>query len=167
MERQDIDDELSAAGAQELLTSTSAAHLAYIGGDGTPRVIPVGFFWTGDQVVISTATTAPKVAALSAHPDVALTIDSGDTPGQARALSIRGRASVEVVDGVVPEYLAAARKSMDAEVAAEFEQNVRGMYDQMARIAITPRWARFYDFGAGRMPRFLQVLAEQRQPSGG
>ena len=161
MERQDIDDELSTTGAQELLTSTSAAHLAYIGRDETPRVIPVGFFWTGDQVVISTATTSPKVTALSARPDVAVSIVSGDTPDQARALSIRGQASVEVVDGVVPEYLAAARKTMDAEAAAEFEQNVRGMYDQMARIAITPRWVRFYDFGAGRMPRFLQELAEQ------
>jgi hypothetical protein len=125
-------------------------------------VIPVGFFWTGDQVVIATATTSPKVTALSARPDVALSIDSGDTPDQARALSIRGQASVEIVDGVVPEYLAAARKTMDAE-AAEFERSVRGMYDQMGRIAITPRWVRFYAFGAGRMPRFLQELAEQHQ----
>ena len=161
MERQDIDDELSTTGAQELLTSTSAAHLAYTGKDGTPRVIPVGFFWTGDQVVISTATTSPKVTALSARPDVALAIEAGDTPDQARALSIRGRASVEIVDGVVEEYLAAARRTMDAEAAAEFEQNVRAMYDQMARIAITPRWVRYYDFGAGRMPRFLQELAER------
>jgi Pyridoxamine 5'-phosphate oxidase len=163
MERQDIDDELSTTGAQELLASTSAAHLAYIGKDGTPRVILVGFFWTGDQFVISTATTSPKVAALSARPDVALAIDAGDTPDQSRALSIRGQASVEIVEGVVPEYLAAARKSMDAEAAADFEQNVRAMYDQMARIAITPRWVRYYDFGAGRMPRFLQELAERNR----
>src|SRR6266496_3312364 len=163
MERQDIDDELSRTGAQELLASTSMARLAYIGTDGTPRVIPIGFFWTGDQVVISSATTSPKVAALSACPDVALTIDAGDTPDQARALSIRGRASVEIVDGVVAEYLAAARKTMDAEAAAEFEQNVRGLYVQMERIVITPHWVRYYDFGAGRMPRFLQELAEQHQ----
>ena len=163
MERQEIDDELSANGARELLASTSAAHLAYIGKDGAPRVVPVGFYWTGDRFVISTATTSPKVTALSARPDVALAIDGGDTPGQARALSIRGQASVEIVDGVVPEYLAAATKTMDAETAADFEQNVRGMYDQMARITITPRWARYYDFGAGRMPRFLQELAEQNQ----
>jgi len=52
---------------------------------------------------------------------------------------------------------------MDAQAAAEFERNVRAMYDQMARIAITPRWVRYYDFGAGRMPRFLQELAEQNQ----
>jgi hypothetical protein len=164
MEQQDIDAELSAAGARELLASTSAAHLAYTAKDGTPRVIAVGFFWTGDQFVISTAATAPKVTALSARPDVALTVDGGDTPGQSRALSVRGQASVEIVDGIVPEYLAAARKSMDAKAAAEFEQQVRGMYDQMARIAITPQWVRFWDFGAGRMPRFLQDLAGQNQP---
>jgi Pyridoxamine 5'-phosphate oxidase len=163
MNQRDIDQELSMTGAQELLASTSAAHLGYVGKDGAPRVIPVGFYWTGDQFVVSTATTSPKVAALSANPGVALAIDAGDTPATARALSIRGQASVEIVDGVVPEYLAAARKTMDAEAAAAFEQNVRGMYDQMARIAITPRWVRFYDFGAGRMPRFLQELAEQNQ----
>jgi hypothetical protein len=163
MERRDIDDELSTTGAQELLASTSAAHLAYIAKDGTPRVIPVGFFWTGDQVVISCATTSPKVTALSARPDVALAIDAGDTPDQARALSIRGRAGVEIVDGVVEEYLAAARRTMDAEAAAEFEQSVRRFYVKMARIAITPHWVRYYDFGAGRMPRFLQELAERNQ----
>ncbi len=163
MNRRDIEAELSTTGAQERLASTSAAHLAYIGKDGTPRVIPVGFFWTGDQAVVATATTAPKVDALSARPDVALAIDAGDTPDGARGLSIRGRASVEIVDGVVPEYLAAARKTMDAHGAAEFERNVRAMYDQMARIAITPRWVRYYDFGAGPMPRFLLELADQNQ----
>ena len=163
MERHDIDDELSTPGAQDLLASTSAAHLAYIAKDGTPRVMPVGYFWTGHQFIVSTATTAPRVAALSARADVALTIDGGDTPDQARTISVRGKASVEIIDGVVPEYLAAARKVMDAAAAAEFERNVRGMYKQMARIAITPLWVRFYDFGAGRMPRFLQELANQNQ----
>ena len=161
MEQHVIAAELSATGAQELLASTSSAHLAYNAGDGTPRVIPVGFFWTGTEFVISTATTSPKVAALKARPDVALSVDGGDTPGQARALSVRGRASVEIVDGLVPEYLAAARKSMGAEAAAEFEKNCRAMYDQMARVAIVPGWVRFYDFGAGRMPKFLKELAER------
>jgi len=68
---------------------------------------------------------------------------------------------VEIVDGVTDEYLAGARKTMDAEAAAQFEENCRQLYDQMARIAITPHWARYYDFGAGRVPRFLQELAER------
>ena len=148
MEQHVIAAELSATGAQELLAATSSAHLAYNAEDGTPRVIPVGFFWTGTEFVISTATTAPKVAALKARPDVALSIDGGDTPEQARALSVRGRASV---------------KSMGAEAAAEFEKNCREMYDQMARIAIVPSWVRFYDFGTGRIPKFLKELAERNR----
>jgi hypothetical protein len=48
---------------------------------------------------------------------------------------------------------------MDAEAAAAFEENVRELYDQMARIAIMPGWVRYYDFGAGRVPKFLQELA--------
>jgi hypothetical protein len=161
MDRRDMDDELTNPGAQQLLESSSMAHLAYLGADSTPRVIPIGFYWTGDQIVVSTAASAPKVAALSVRPDVALTIDGGDTPGDARALSIRGRASIRIVDGVTEEYLASARKSMDAESAARFEQNCRELYDRMARIAITPHWARYYDFGAGRLPRFLQELVER------
>lgn len=161
MERHGIEAELATTGAQGLLASTAMAHLAYAGKDATPRVIPIGFFWTGTEFVLSTAATAPKVTALSPQPDVALTIDGGDTPNQARALSIRGRASVTIVDGVVEEYLAAARKSMGAEAAAQFEQNCRNMYEQMARIAIIPHWVRYYDFGAGRFPRFLQDLAER------
>lgn len=39
------------ASAQDLLDSSSFAHLAYIAKDGTPRVIATGFYWTGDQAV--------------------------------------------------------------------------------------------------------------------
>jgi nitroimidazol reductase NimA-like FMN-containing flavoprotein (pyridoxamine 5'-phosphate oxidase superfamily) len=163
MRQHEIEAELSITGVQELLASTSAAHLAYIGDDGHPRVIPVGYFWTGQAFVISSATTSPKVAALSTRPNVALIIDSGDTPEQARALSIRGRATVEIVDGVVKEYLAAARKQMEPDAADEFERHVKDMYDQQARIAITPEWVRFWDFGAGRMPHFLQELADRNR----
>jgi hypothetical protein len=79
-------------------------------------------------------------------------------PHESRALSVRGRASVEIVDGLAPEYLAAARKSM----GAEFEKNCRELYDRMAHIAIVPSRVCFYGFGAGRMPKFLKELAEQR-----
>ena len=145
------------------MASSSSAHLAYNAEDGTPRVVPVGIYSTGTEFVISTATTAPRVIALTTRPDVALSIDGGETPEQARALSVRGRASVEIVNGLVPEYIAAAHRSMSDEAAAEFEENCRAMYDQMARIAIVPSWVRFYDFGAGRVPRFLKELAERNQ----
>lgn len=160
VDTQQVAEELEQPTAQQLLENASLARIAYNGPDGLPRVIPIGFFWNGDEIVICTAVTAPKVQALADRPDVALTIDVGDTPATARALSIRGTASVEIVDGVPSEYIAASRKVLDENGVAEFERNVREMYVQMARIRIKPRWARYYDFGAGRLPTFLSKLAD-------
>jgi hypothetical protein len=47
---------------------------------------------------------------------------------------------------------------MDGPELAEFERNVRSTYKQMVRISIEPQWARFFDFGAGRLPAFLANL---------
>jgi hypothetical protein len=114
---------------------------------------------------VCTAPSAPKVAALTERPNVALTIDTGITPGEAKQLLIRGVAGIEVVDGVPPEYIAGSTKTLSGTDLQEFETQVRGMYDQMARISITPRWARFYDFGTGRLPPFLRKLAEANHHS--
>jgi len=157
MKADELAKELGHPEAQKLL-SGSMARLAYNGPDGLPRVIPTGVYWTGDRIVVSTATTSPKVKALESRPEVALTIDTGDTPGDAKALLVRGTATLTTVDGVTDEYLASARKSMNGSELAEFEKNVRALYQQMVRISIEPRWARFYDFGAGRLPTFLANL---------
>jgi hypothetical protein len=161
MNRQELARELGQAGARELLESAQLTRLGYNGRDGLPRVIPIGFHWNGEHIVICTATTAPKVRALSSRPDVAVTIDVGSTPSEAKALLVRGIATVEIVDGVPGEFLAGSRKTLDAEQVEAFERQVRSMYAQMARISIEPQWARFYDFGAGRIPSFLSKLASE------
>jgi hypothetical protein len=156
---QEITEELEQPGARNLLASATLLRLAYNGSDGFPRVIPIGFFWNGNQIVVCTAATAPKVKALSSGPNVAMTIDAGDTPAEAKALLMRRRASVDIVNGVPDEYIAASKKALGADQVAGFELQVRSMYDQMARISIEPVWARFFDFGAGRIPSFLTKLA--------
>ncbi|MGO9381217.1 MAG: pyridoxamine 5'-phosphate oxidase family protein [Mycobacterium sp.] len=157
MNTQELARELGHPDAQKLL-SGSLARLAYNGHDGFPRVIPIGFYWTGERIVVCTAPTSPKVRALSSRPEVALTIDTGATPEEAKALLVRGLAAMETVDGVPDEYLAAATKSFEEADLAEFKRNVRSTYKQMVRISIEPKWARFYDFGAGRLPTFLANL---------
>jgi len=159
MHPHEITEALEHPGARNLLESGTLLRLAYNGADGFPRVIPTGFHWNGSQIVVFTAATAPKVKALSSRPNVAITIDVGDTPAAAKALLVRGLASVDIVDGVPDEYLAAAAKALSADQVADFERNVRSMYDQMAEISIEPVWARFFDFGAGRIPSFLAKLA--------
>ncbi len=157
MDTQDVARELNDPGAQELLSSATLARLAYTGKDGFPRAIPIGFYWNGSAVVVCTAPISPKVAALSARPEVALTIDT-DAPG-ARSLLIRGLAVIEEVDGIPEEYIRASTKAMNPAQIPDFEGHVRSMYKQMSRISITPRWARYYDFEAGRVPGFLLRLA--------
>jgi hypothetical protein len=143
---------------EEILRTATLACLAYDGIDGTPRVVPIGFLWTGQAVVLATHPTAPKFAALRARPRVALTID---TPSPPRSLLLRGEAEIEVLDGPVPEYLQAAAKSIEGEELAAFEAACRTTYDRMARISIVPDWARYFDFGAGRVPDFLRELTSK------
>ncbi len=152
-----IGEELDDPRTQELLRSARVARIAYVGLDGLPRVVPIGFHWDGERIHVCTATTAPKVSAVRERPEVALTIES--EPGAMQSLQVRGLAEIEIVDGIPDEYLAASRKSMDDDEAAAFEAHVRSMYPQMARISIAPRWLRLYDFEQGRIPRFLQELA--------
>ena len=47
--------------AQALLSSTNVAHLSYIWTDGTPRVVPVWFFWNGEEIILGGPALAPKV----------------------------------------------------------------------------------------------------------
>ncbi len=62
--------------AQQLLQSTIPARLAYTWPDGTPRVVPIGFHWNGEEIVLGTPPDAPKMRVLGDGSKVALTIDS-------------------------------------------------------------------------------------------
>jgi PPOX class probable F420-dependent enzyme len=101
--------------AQELLRARVPARLAYVWPDGTPRVVPIGFHWTGAEVVLGTPPDAPKVRALRRNPQVALTIDTDAFPY--KVLLIRGAATVDVVAGVVPEYAQMCRRNLGEEGA--------------------------------------------------
>jgi hypothetical protein len=152
-----VTDELNQPGAQQLLRAQPLVRLAYTGRDGFPRVIPTGFCWDGERLWTGTAPNAPKVRALEARPEVALTIDR-ETPPNC-ALLVRGLATVEVVEGVPDKYRAAAATVPDRTRYREFEAHVRSVHKRMAWISIEPRWVRYYDF-VERVPDFLLRLGE-------
>ncbi|HKE72875.1 MAG TPA: pyridoxamine 5'-phosphate oxidase family protein [Acidimicrobiales bacterium] len=144
--------------AQELLRSSIPARLAFVAADGTPRVVPTWFEWTGAEVVMATYVAGPeagirhpaaRVAAIRANPAVALTIDTEDFPS--KSLSIRGRAEIDEVDGLAPEYVASAQRYLgDAGAAAMLGQMDRPGTVQ-ARIVVRPTWVGLLDF-ATRLP---------------
>jgi hypothetical protein len=145
--------------AQRLLRSSLPARYAYTAIDGTPRVVPSWFHWTGDELVMPTFVSAPHVRhasyrlrALRANPDVAVTIDTETTPPE--ALSIRGKASVTEIDGIAPEYALAAHRYLGAEAASAYLAQIEHPSTRMARIAVRPTWVGVLDFRT-RLPSSL------------
>ncbi len=137
--------------AQRLLHSTIPARLAYTARDGTPRVIPTWFHWTGEELVMGTFLAAPhvtgpsrRVPTLRAHPDVAVTIDTESFPPE--VLLLRGRVRVDEVDGVVAEYAAAAHRYQGEEAGTQYLAFVDQPGTRMARVALRPTWAGLLDF---------------------
>ena len=129
--------------ATELLESTLPAHLAYAWTDGSPRVVPIWFQWTGSEIVMGTPGNAPKCNALDDGDTVAVSIDSTDWPYH--ALIVRGPAAVAHQKGVVEEYAQAAKRyfgdEQGAAWCAQFPADV-----PMTRIAVTPEHVTILDF---------------------
>ncbi len=139
--------------AEGLLQSTIPARLAYTWTDGTPRVVPIWFHWTGTEIVMASPPKAPKLRALARDPRVALTIDSNEWPSQ--VLQIRGSATIELTDDIVPEYALAAERYFGVEQGRAWVEQVRRMGLGMARIAVRPAWVGILDF----VTRFPSALA--------
>ena len=145
--------------SRELL-ARGMTRLAYVAKDGTPRAIPIAFTWNGSEIVMCTAKNAAKLPALRANPAVALTIDTEVHPPT--ILLIRGRAALDVVDGIPEEYLQASGSyQMTPEQRTEWEAGVRSLYDGMVRIVVTPTWAKLIDFET-TLPSAVEELARRR-----
>jgi hypothetical protein len=138
--------------AEALVGSANPARLAYTWMDGSPRVVPIWFHWTGDQFVLGSPPKAPKLKALAADPRVALTIDDNAWPY--KVLLVRGHANIELLDDVGPEYELAATRYFGPEQGPAWVSTLRGK--PMARIAVTPQWAGILDFQT-RFPSALGI----------
>lgn len=159
VDRSEITEILDRPLSQELL-ERDLSRLAYVAQDGTPRNVPIAFTWNGTEIVMCTAKNAPKLPSLRANPMVALTIDTEVHPP--KILLIRGRAELDVVDGIPEEYLQMnGSYKMTAEQRVEWEAEVRSLYDGMVRIVVTPTWAKLIDFET-TLPSAVEELVEQR-----
>jgi hypothetical protein len=146
--------------AQELIKSPIHARLAYCASDGSPRVIPIGYLWDGEVFVMASPVNAPKVKALAANPNVALTVDTDSFPPH--VLLVRGEAALEVVDGVPEEFVEASRRFVGEDGMPGWEVGVRALYKQMAIIRVTPTWAKIFDFET-RLPGPVEELISENE----
>ncbi|MET8795941.1 pyridoxamine 5'-phosphate oxidase family protein [Nocardia sp. NPDC004568] len=159
MQPDEITGILSRPISQELL-ARDLLRMAYVAKDGTPRTIPIGFTWNGSQIVVCTTKNAPKLPSLRHRPEVALTIDTEMHPP--KILLLRGRAELDVVDGIPEEFLQMnGSYEMAPEQRVEWEAEVRSLYDGMVRIVITPTWVKLIDFET-TLPTAVEELVRRR-----
>jgi nitroimidazol reductase NimA-like FMN-containing flavoprotein (pyridoxamine 5'-phosphate oxidase superfamily) len=159
MDQKRIDEVMAGDVARKLLQRT-IARLAYVARDGTPRVVPIGYLWDGSAIVMCTATNASKIKALQVNPDVALTIDTDEFPPN--VLLVRGKAELELVEGIPDEYMQMNDPSyMTPEQREAWEAGVRSLYDAMYRIRVVPRWAKVLDFET-TLPSAVEELIARR-----
>jgi hypothetical protein len=146
----------------EELLKRDVGRLAFVAKDDTPRVIPIGIFWNGSEIVMCTSKNARKLKALQRNPAVALTIDTEVHPPD--VLLLRGMAELDPVDGIPDEYLqASGTYRMTPEQRQEFEAEIKSLYvDGMVRIVVRPTWAKLIDFET-TLPEAIQELADHRE----
>ncbi|MPZ53718.1 MAG: pyridoxamine 5-phosphate oxidase [Acidimicrobiia bacterium] len=160
MQPNEITQVLNRPISQDLL-ARDLTRLAYVAKDGTPRNVPIGFTWNGSEIVMCTPTNAPKLQALRHNPTVALTIDTEVHPPL--ILLIRGRAELDVVEGIPDEYLEMnGSYEMTPEQRIEWGAGVRSLYDAMVRIVVTPTWAKLIDFET-TLPSAVEELIRQQE----
>ncbi len=93
---------------QLLLEARIPARLAWNDAGGSPRIAPLWFHWTGTSLELSTFAGSRKLDELRDGDLVAVSIDTEDFPY--RSLRIRGRVTIEAVDGLTSSYREAARR---------------------------------------------------------
>jgi hypothetical protein len=145
--------------ARRLLAAPLPARLAYTALDGTPRIVPTWFHWTGTELVMPTFVSAPHVShaagrlrALRGNPAVAVSIDTDAFPPE--VLSIRGGAAVDEVEGVAPEYALSAHRYLGEAEAVAYLASLDHPSTRMARIVVRPSWVGVVDFQT-RLPSAL------------
>lgn len=128
-----------------LIEAPIPMRLGYVGLDGHPRAVPVSYIWNGKAFVFATPTGAYKVRALTAHPQVAFTVDT--TTYTPLIMNVRGTASIEIRQGIPQEHIDASRRNIGDEAQMEEWMRVkRESTSEMAVITIVPTHVVVCDF---------------------
>jgi hypothetical protein len=110
-------------------------------------VIPINFYWNGQELVLHTFASAPKVRALRRNPAVAVTIDTDTLP--ARVLLVRGTATLAPLAAGDAELVKATERYLGEEGTAAWLDQLDRMAPHTGgalRIGIRPAWVGILDF---------------------
>ncbi|HEY0698671.1 MAG TPA: pyridoxamine 5'-phosphate oxidase family protein [Micromonospora sp.] len=165
---------------QTLLEAPILMRLGYVGLDGHPRSVPVAYIWNGKAFVFATPTTAYKLRAIAAHPEVSFTVDTMGAAERAKVAAalgapvadytplimlVRGKASIEIRQGLPQEHVDASRRMIGEENVDEWESHKREHTREMAVVSIIPTHVTICDF-ITRFPPPVEINAPAHGAAG-
>ena len=128
-------------------------------------MVPTWFEWDGTEIVMATYVAGSRRRHPSSRrPHRGPPGESGGRADDrhrglpAQSLTIRGRAEIDEVDGLAPEYVASARRYLGDDGAAEWSPRMDQPGTVQARIAVRPTWVGLLDF-ATRLSRSARWCA--------
>ncbi len=120
-----------------LLDSRIPARMAWVSGDGDPRVVPIWFDWNGEELLVATFAGARKLTDLADGSVVAVTIDTDTFPY--RSLKLRGPVRIESARGLADCYRRAAVRYLGQDMGERWLDFLAGA-DQVV-LRLRPTWA--------------------------
>jgi len=142
--------------AKEPPAAATPACLASTAPDGSARNIPVSFHGNGPDLIMGAFAGTFTIAALRAHPAVAVTVAAHHQG--AKVLLLRGEVTLADVDGLLEEYAIAWRRTIGEQAPNSYLAATGKPGLRMVRIALRPRWAGVLDFG-NRVPERTPKIA--------
>jgi PPOX class probable F420-dependent enzyme len=131
------------AEAAEFLASERTVHVASIGPDGAPHLVPMWFAVIDGRIAIWTYARSQKTANLRRDPRVTCLVEAGDGYGELRGLSIAGRAEIhddeqtvfDVGAALYARYQGDMTHSSRAGVEAEAKKRVAVFVDPLKTVS--------------------------------
>jgi PPOX class probable F420-dependent enzyme len=131
------------AEAAEFLASERTVHVASIGPDGAPHLVPMWFAVIDGRIAIWTYARSQKTANLRRDRRVTCLVEAGDGYGELRGLSIAGRAEIhddeqtvfDVGAALYARYQGDMTHSSRAGVEAEAKKRVAVFVDPLKTVS--------------------------------
>lgn len=129
--------------AEGLLDDGLVGRIAFLGGDGAPRVLPIWYVRDSEVLLMTTGAGSYKVRRMAADPRVALEVSTATRPY--RIVTVTGRILIEPLDGA--EKLQVRRRIARRYVSeADAETYARLGYPTV-RLSLRPDRVRYVDLG--------------------
>lgn len=123
----------------KFIEERKSLQVATLGADGAPHLTTLWFAIVDGEIAFETFTKSQKVVNLKRDPRIAVLVESGDSYGELRGVSIRGRAELVSDPAIVHRYALAVMRRNQPEIPEEsLDKVAKAMAAKRTAVVIKP-----------------------------